>query len=452
MKHRSLPLGLGACLALAALSLLLPFGPLFDSWAWLVWGRELLDLELDTAAGPSWKPLPVLVAAPLTLAGDAAPELWLFIVRAGWLAVPVLAWRLAARLEGSGRGAGVAAGALAAVSVVLISDDFTSWVRQGAGGLSEPVLVALVLGAIEAALARRHGLALGLVFAACLLRPEAWPFAALYAWHLVRAGEARPAPVVFGAAVVAGLWLAPDLLAADNALEGAERARGGGFEPGDALTVLGRALEMPLFLLWPASLAAVVVARRRGGRVPGVLAAGAAAWIALVAAMATAGFAGLPRFMAPAAAVVCVLGAVGVLRVVKALPGRTALAAASLALGAIAIQGGIRAAQVPGELERARDDEALLEPLISLAGSDPDSFGCRPLSVGDFRAQPPLAWELRFGLTEVLPTTSVFTPSGTLVVGPRTRPELAAEARSRGEPAGRAGGWEVIRTGACQEP
>ena len=452
MKHRSLPLGLGACLALAALSLLLPFGPLFDSWAWLVWGRELLDLDLDTGAGPSWKPLPVLVAAPLTLAGDAAPELWLFIVRAGWLAVPVLAWRLAARLEGSGRGAGVAAGALAAVSVVLISDDFTSWVRQGAGGLSEPVLVALVLGAIEAALARRHGLALGLGLAACLLRPEAWPFAALYAWHLVRAGEARRAPVVLGAAMVAGLWLGPDLLAADNALEGAERARGGGFEPGDALTVLGRALEMPLFLLWPASLAAVVVARRRGGRVPGVLAAGAVAWIALVAAMATAGFAGLPRFMAPAAALVCVLGAVGTVWSLRSLPPRAAALATALVILAVVVDGGFRAEKIAGELERARDDEALLEPLARLADAEPGLFSCRPLSVGDFRAQPPLAWELQGPLREVLPTTSVFTPGGTLVVGSRTRPELTAEARSRGEPAGRAGSWEVLRTGACAEP
>jgi len=32
---------IGACLALAGISLLLPSEPSYDPWAWLVWGREL---------------------------------------------------------------------------------------------------------------------------------------------------------------------------------------------------------------------------------------------------------------------------------------------------------------------------------------------------------------------------------------------------------------------------
>jgi hypothetical protein len=64
-----------ASLALAAVSLLLPWALAFDPWSWLVWGREVTRLELDTAGGPSWKPLPVVATTILTLAGGAAPAL-----------------------------------------------------------------------------------------------------------------------------------------------------------------------------------------------------------------------------------------------------------------------------------------------------------------------------------------------------------------------------------------
>ena len=74
-----------ACLALATISLLVAREPVYDAWAWLVWGRELTDLRLHSTSGPAWKPLPVLLAAPLSLAGDVAPQLWLVLVRATWL-------------------------------------------------------------------------------------------------------------------------------------------------------------------------------------------------------------------------------------------------------------------------------------------------------------------------------------------------------------------------------
>ena len=47
-----------ACLALAALSLLGPSTPTYDPWAWIIWGREVVHLDLVTTDGPSWKPLP----------------------------------------------------------------------------------------------------------------------------------------------------------------------------------------------------------------------------------------------------------------------------------------------------------------------------------------------------------------------------------------------------------
>src|SRR3954454_12893160 len=92
----------GACLALAALSLLLPWRPTYDPWAWLVFGRELADphLQFSTLAHTGWKPLPVLFTAPFGLFGSAAPFLWLLVPRAAGLAALALAFRLGTRAGG----------------------------------------------------------------------------------------------------------------------------------------------------------------------------------------------------------------------------------------------------------------------------------------------------------------------------------------------------------------
>ena len=89
-----------ACLALALLSLLTPSAPTTDPWGWIVWGREVAHLDLDTSQGgsPSWKPLPVLITTPLSIFGDALPAAWLVVARAGGLFGLVLVVVLAVRL------------------------------------------------------------------------------------------------------------------------------------------------------------------------------------------------------------------------------------------------------------------------------------------------------------------------------------------------------------------
>ena len=61
----------------------LPATLAYDPWAWLVWGREIGHLDLDTTGGPSWKPLPVVITTPLAVLGDLAPTLWLVVARTG---------------------------------------------------------------------------------------------------------------------------------------------------------------------------------------------------------------------------------------------------------------------------------------------------------------------------------------------------------------------------------
>src|SRR5207248_3821267 len=71
----------GAALLIGAVSLLIPSTPSYDPWAWLVWGREIIRVNLQTTGGPSWKPLPVLFTTVFAVFGKAQPDLWLVIAR-----------------------------------------------------------------------------------------------------------------------------------------------------------------------------------------------------------------------------------------------------------------------------------------------------------------------------------------------------------------------------------
>jgi hypothetical protein len=100
----------GASLVLATLSLLLPSAPTYDPWAWIIWGREITQLDLVTVDGPSWKPLPVILTTLTAPLGEASASIWLVAARAGAIAALPLAFLLAARLAGPVAGLTAAAG------------------------------------------------------------------------------------------------------------------------------------------------------------------------------------------------------------------------------------------------------------------------------------------------------------------------------------------------------
>jgi hypothetical protein len=436
---RLLPAAVAPCLALAAGSLALGHEPVYDAWAWLVWGRELAGLTLDVSSGPSWKPLTVALALPLSAAGDAAPELWVVLVRTAWLLAVVLAAELAVRLSpvGSGRGARLAAAGFAALCVALLSDPVTTWARQGAAGMSEPLLVALVLAAVRAHLDGRPRLALLLGALAGLLRPEVWPPLAAYGlWRWRDEPAARPLLWAVALALPA-LWLGPDLLTSGDALSSAGRAQRGGAGP---LEVLGRAAAMPLAAAWPLALAA---AAGRDRRVL-VLGAGALAWIATVAAMTAAGFPGLPRFMAPAAAVVGVLGGAGLARLAAA-PRRPAVAALAAALAVAAIELPGRVAELPRGLrttDRIAGSHDRLRALAREVGRR-RLLACGDLATSDVLVRTALAWQLRVPLSRVVSFGQAPRDSGAFVVGPQAGAALRRAVRSAGDELGARGEWRV---------
>ena len=203
-----------AVLALTALTFLIPSAPTYDPWAWIVWGREILHLDLSTVDGPSWKPLPVLLTTPFALFGGLAPDLWLFVARAGAIAGVVMAFRVARRLGGVPAGA-AAAGAYAVAPWML---------RNSALGNSEGLLVALGLAAVDRHLAgrTRHAFLFGHRRRAAAprgLAPDR-PLRAVAVLARSRGAQARRRRFVS----LPLLWLLPELWGSGDLLRAAHRA------------------------------------------------------------------------------------------------------------------------------------------------------------------------------------------------------------------------------------
>lgn len=396
-----------ACVALAALSLLGPDQPTYDPTAWLIWGREIVHWSLDTNAGPSWKPLPVVFTTVFSLFGDhAAPLLWLVVARAGGLLALAFAYRLAARV------AGPAAGVLAAVALVL-QDQFVSLFARGD---SEGLLVALVLWAVERHLDGRRRDAFLLGVAAALLRPEVWPFLALYGLWMV-AVDWRGAPpwrtmaLVGGCGVlVAVLWFVPEYLGSGNLLRAASRAR----EPVPDSPAQAAVPFAAVFtnsasaLCWPVYAGAVLavlgaVGPLRGRRGSGIVLAVAAmstVLMLIVAVLAQIGFTGNLRYVMLPAAMVCVLGGVGWAWLVAAFAERRgvrwAAAAGVVALGASAAFLVSSTSRIGDQWRQVRLESRLyaqVPDLVSRAGGEAAVKRCGHLYTGPFQTQI-VAWYL----------------------------------------------------------
>lgn len=309
--------------AVAALSLLYPSTPTYDPWAWIVWGREITQLDLTTTGGPSWKPLTVMFTTVFALFGDLAPDLWLIVARAGAVMAILMAFRLAARLTGGARVARLTAGTIAAMALIISS----SFVRNMTLGNSEGLLVAFTLWGIERHLDGRYRQAFVLGVLAGLLRPEIWPFLALYGLWLLLIDRGALKLVLISAVVVPALWLLPEWWGSGNLWRAADRAQrpnpnSPAFADFPFWEVLKRTWPLMLTPVKAAAGFALLIAawqwikRRRQGAVliVGLL---AVAWICEIALMTQAGFSGNPRYIILGTTLVAVVGGVGFGRAVQ---------------------------------------------------------------------------------------------------------------------------------------
>jgi hypothetical protein len=444
MAPRRSPWGIGAaCLGVAGLSLLAPWAPTYDPWAWLVWGREVAGLDLDTSAGPAWKPLPVLVTTLLAPLGGAAPWLWLLLARAGGLLAVVLAFRLAARLAG-GR-VGWFAGCIAVLGLLST----TGFLRGVAGGSSEGLLIALLLLAFERHLDGRQGQAFVLGTTGALLRPEVWPFLAVYAvWLWRRDPEARRLVAAL-LPLVPLLWFLPELWGSGDLLRSSERAQIP--NPGapalaeyPALEVVQRFAGMLVPAIVVGALGAAVLAFRR--REPELLAllAGMAGWVALVALMSEAGYSGEERYLLVAAALASILAGVaggGVLALAADRSPGAATAIGAAAVTCATLLAVPAARDLSEELDYAADLRADLAAAVDQAGGVQSLRECGPLYAGRARF-PLIAWHVDAHISDL----SLEPSAPGVVLRSRLTPEEPAEPAAPAEftLVARAGTWEVL--------
>jgi hypothetical protein len=333
-------------LIVGAVSLLIPSTPSYDPWAWIVWGREIVHLNLQTTGGPSWKPLPMLFTTVFALFGKAEPDLWLVVARAGAFAAVVMVFRLSLRLTRQigkyvtgapadpDRVTAIApallAGLIAAVGLALSG----GYISDNALGYSEGLATALMLIAIERHLDGRPRQAFAVGFLLALDRPEIWLFWGPYGlWLLWRDRGARKL-VLSLFVLIPVLWFLPEYWGSGHFLRGVTRAahprsNSLAFAKSPFFSELEDAawptilLRIKLAAAVLAAVVAVVLWRgwRRGGsaalRTPQARAQAAAAlagvaglaWFVVIATMTQIGFSGNNRYLVIGSALVEVCGA-----------------------------------------------------------------------------------------------------------------------------------------------
>jgi hypothetical protein len=342
----------GVCLAVAVASLALPSLPTTDGWGWIVWARELLglDLETDVDGAPSWKPLPVLLVAPLTPLGDGAVDAWVVISRAAGLAALPLAYLLATRL------AGRAAGAVAVAALVFSG----GWFRGLEYSYCEPLVIAALLGAVLSWLDDRRGLAFGLVLVASLARPECWPvLIGVGAW-LWRREPALRAHVVAGIAVVPALWVGVDWWSSGRFMN-AERVAGAVIRDMSGLELLGLGARIPPPPVLLLAIFGAAHAAFRREWVPALLGAAVLAATGALTLAAEFGYPPTERVFLPLTGFVAVLAGVGAVALVR-VPGKPQLrAAVAAALVAAFVPFAAHRAEIMSDQVRVASDQESLQ-------------------------------------------------------------------------------------------
>lgn len=303
-----------ACAVLAAsivFVVLVGMRPSYDPYGWLVWGRQVLHWNLNTDGAPSWKPLTFLFTLPCALFGRASLYMWMVTSVAGTLAGAVFAARIAFRITADGgvpvtrRYAPYVAGAFAGVGLLGMQ----TYPHLILIANSDQLNVALCLAAIDAHLSRRPRLALTVLVAAALGRPEVWPFVALYAgWLWLRVPGARPWALL-GLALIPVAWFSVPALTSKSIFRAGDLAL-------NQVTIIHGSKVIGVIERWrslyelPVQLAAglgvVLAAVRRDLETLG-LAGAAALWVVIEIGFAYHGWSAVSRYLIEPAAVMIVI-------------------------------------------------------------------------------------------------------------------------------------------------
>ena len=435
---------------------LVAWPPSSDSFSWITWARELGDPHappLIIAGGPSWKPFPVLFTAIFGLVGHAGPAPWLALVRTAGLLALVGAYCLGRRFGGR------VAGVLAAAGLLLLHN-FFGYVARGA---SEPIVIAAVLWALELHLGGRPRAAYVLGVVAALNRPELALFVAfdaVYLWR--RVPRSRPLAIV-GLALIPIAWLVPPWIDVGNPFQPGKAAAHGLGGESTWYGLIGTApglLTPPLLVL--AGLGIAMAVRLRNRQILGLSAL--AVGVILISAVSAEISFSTERYLLPAAAIGCVIAAVGVVRISELAGASGGGRSLALAVGTVIVLLTLpwtipRAAAITGQVRDANLAGRLLSDLftaIDRAGGRRVVVPCGKSSVAvNHSVASAVAWKLNLPLTR---SRGILHGTGYAFIHPKTiptgSPPIIASPRHY-QLVAQHGGWqiyEVTRIGAPLTP
>ncbi len=413
-NRRELGLAAVACLLLAGLSLI-PLsqvtGP--DPNAWMSWSYGLIHHgTIDFGFGPSWKPLPVIVTAPLNLFDPGfTAGVWLLLERFAAFWCSAMLFILVRRDGGNLTGGIVAA---------LLPFTIRPWVNTIIVGESESIALGLVLTALFVFLNGRSRLTTLLLTLAGLLRPETWPLLGLQLfWRRRQRAERTGVDAAIALLTIVFFWFAaPQLVKAG----GTPLAMNGGYSLKDATlhTIFSNVLGvMPpkAWVLIPVGVVGALLARRTA---PLMLAAGAGMLIieitllwALHPPITAAGYTPVLRYFAVAGVMLCGVAGAGAGEMLNRTQGavRFVAAAAVAILVSAAVWTSIPGSRSAIDRSRAsgQSSQQAVEA-IARAGGIGRLQACEPLVISNWSA---IGWSIsrRLGIPLGSISTKPHTPS-----------------------------------------
>jgi hypothetical protein len=398
------------CVAFAVGFFIYPTYPNYDSYYSLLWGREVLDLQLPGFEGfrvPTEHPLAIAAGAVLSLFGEAGDRLFIAVILASFLWLIWGVYRL-------GRASFTPLVGIVAAALVLTRFDFGFLAARGY--IDIPYMALVVWAAVLEAERPRRGVPVFVVLAlAGLLRPEAWVLAGLYwLWMFPRATWRQRLLYAALAAIGPVVWAGVDLIVTGDPLFSLLYTSGSAEDLGRQRTLSQLPTAIPGFfnilvklpILIAATLGfgiALVMAPRRMVMPFVLLASGIGTFVLI----GIAGASVIERYLAVAAVALLVFAAVFFAGFTMLRPSRLRTvwavgSAAVILFGVVFTATQVRLDYFDSELTfRGAAHDDLVRVLNSPAVQD--GLKCGPLTVPNHKLVPDSRWILNAPADRVIP-------------------------------------------------